>query len=189
MGRLGRFLLGLAGPAVAYASVAASVAASPWFSWASNALSDLGHSARSPVAPVFNAGLILGGALTLAYAARYMAPEAPAGGTALALTSVLMQMVGGFDEAYGTLHLYVSLAFFGAGLVAPMVHALETSRPRGALYAMLALIPWMLYPSLPVGIAVPELLSTLPVAAWVVDHSLTGLGSHIDIPQRYIRVR
>jgi hypothetical membrane protein len=36
---------------------------SGWFNPLTNALSDLGHATRSPVAPIFNLGLSLGGFL------------------------------------------------------------------------------------------------------------------------------
>jgi len=55
--------------AVPLIMIAVSIALSPWFNIVKNALSDLGHATRSSVAPLFNLGLSLGGALTILTAA------------------------------------------------------------------------------------------------------------------------
>jgi len=67
-------LLGLVAPLIAIIFIVTSIVLSPWFSWWSNALSDLGRSAatdvapKSEVAPLFNFGLLLSGFLTILYA-------------------------------------------------------------------------------------------------------------------------
>ena len=58
-------LFGVVGPLVAYISMGVSIVLSPWFSWESNALSDLGHAFRSEVASIFNFGLLLAGFLMM----------------------------------------------------------------------------------------------------------------------------
>jgi len=45
---------GIVGPIVSYVLIAVSILLSPWFSWQRNALSDLGHSTKSNVSPIFN---------------------------------------------------------------------------------------------------------------------------------------
>jgi hypothetical membrane protein len=54
-------LFGVVGPLIAYFSIGVSMVLSPWFSWESNALSDLGHAIKSEVASIFNFGLLLVG--------------------------------------------------------------------------------------------------------------------------------
>jgi hypothetical membrane protein len=54
-------LFGVVGPLVAYLFIGVSIVLSPWFSWWSNALSDLGHSVDSDVALLYNFGLLLAG--------------------------------------------------------------------------------------------------------------------------------
>ncbi|MCK4483018.1 hypothetical protein KAU55_07295, partial [Candidatus Bathyarchaeota archaeon] len=54
-------LFGVIGSLLAYFSIGVSIALSPWFSWETNALSDLGHAVNSGVAPIFNFGLLLSG--------------------------------------------------------------------------------------------------------------------------------
>ena len=56
---------GVIAPVCALVSVGISIILSPWFSWTDNALSDLGVS---PVAPIFNGGLILTGILLSLFA-------------------------------------------------------------------------------------------------------------------------
>jgi len=61
-------LFGVFGPLLVYVSIALSLVLSPWFSWESNALSDLGHAVNSNVASIFNLGLLLAGFLLMIYA-------------------------------------------------------------------------------------------------------------------------
>ena len=58
-------LFGVVGPLVAYFFIVVSIGLSPWFSWSSNALSDLGHSVDSDVASLYNFGLLLAGFLMM----------------------------------------------------------------------------------------------------------------------------
>ena len=56
-------LFGVVGPLVAYFFIGLSIILSPWFSWSTDALSDLGHSVKSDVASLYNFGLLLAGFL------------------------------------------------------------------------------------------------------------------------------
>lgn len=51
-------LFGVIGPLLAYVFIGVSIMLSPWFTWESSALSDLGHSVNSEVASIFNIGLL-----------------------------------------------------------------------------------------------------------------------------------
>ena len=61
-------LFGVFGPLLLYISIAVSLVLSPWFSWETNTLSDLGHAVNSDVAAIFNLGLLLAGFLLMLYA-------------------------------------------------------------------------------------------------------------------------
>ncbi|RLG72060.1 MAG: hypothetical protein DRO08_03810, partial [Thermoprotei archaeon] len=61
------FLTGITGLLIPYVCTFTSIALSPWFSWSKNALSDLGRSMESNVAPIFNLGLVIGGILIYQY--------------------------------------------------------------------------------------------------------------------------
>mgnify|MGYP006275243793 FL=1 len=64
--RLAR-LSGTAAPVVSFGSILLATVLAPWFSWAGDALSDLGVPATSAVAPLFNYGLVVGGLLAVPY--------------------------------------------------------------------------------------------------------------------------
>ena len=60
-------LFGVFGPLLVYVSIAVSLIISPWFSWETNALSDLGNAITSDAAAIFNLGLLLSGFLLMIY--------------------------------------------------------------------------------------------------------------------------
>ncbi len=170
---------GLAGIAIAWAAVCASIALSPQFSWQANALSDLGHSVRSVVAPIFNFGLALGGALLLLYAVGYLLPRARLSGMLMAVAAFALQLVAVFDEVYGRLHFLVSIFFFTMLLAALLAYALER-RSRLALTSfLLGISTWILYWAgvYTAGIAVPEAVSALSTSAWIILDSAKALGT------------
>jgi hypothetical membrane protein len=64
--RLAR-LSGTVAPVVSLGCILLATLLVPWFSWADDALSELGVPATSAVAPLFNYGLVVGGLLALPY--------------------------------------------------------------------------------------------------------------------------
>lgn len=106
------WILAILGPALVYTFIAVSIALSPWFSWDSDALSDLGHSTRSGAAPYYNFGLFIGGFFLVAYGLLNLRLRRPFTASGPILSALALQSVGVFDEVYGSLHGFVSVAFF-----------------------------------------------------------------------------
>ena len=167
-------LLGVVGPILAYVSIAASIAFSPWFSWYSNALSDLGHSVKSEAAPIFNLGLLTTGFLMLVYTVAAFRKHAKYTSICLVFSAFLLQLIATFDEVYGSLHFVVSVLFFISIGITSIVYAVE----RKSLFALIAfiigLVSWILYGMkiYSAGIAVPETISSLAVASLLVSSAL-----------------
>jgi len=167
-------LLGLAAPVVAYIFIGVAIAQSPWFRWDGNALSDLGHSSWSSVAPVFNFGLLFTGFLIVAYALLSLRHSARWTSLALAVAAFSRPLVGAFNEVYGVLHYAVSILFFVSMGVASLVYAAERRSYLGVAAFAIGLAAWVLYwlDIYSSGVAVPEAVSTLAVMPWVMSTAL-----------------
>ncbi|MCJ7610147.1 DUF998 domain-containing protein [Candidatus Bathyarchaeota archaeon] len=167
-------LLGLAAPVVAYIFIGVAIAQSPWFRWDGNALSDLGHSSWSSVAPVFNFGLLFTGFLIVAYALLSLRHSARWTSLALAVAAFSLQLVGAFNEVYGVLHYAVSILFFVSMGVASLVYAAVRRSYLGVAAFAIGLAAWVLYwlDIYSSGVAVPEAVSTLAVMPWVMSTAL-----------------
>ena len=105
-------LFGLVAPLIAIFFIVVSIVLSPWFSWWSNALSDLGHSVNSGVAPIFNFSLLLSGFLTTIYSITSFRNHAKYTSYVLVIVGLTLQLVVAFNEVYGSLHFQVSVLFF-----------------------------------------------------------------------------
>lgn len=177
----GRRVAGLCGaavPIVALSFIFISIRFSPWFSWSSNALSDLGVG---EAALVFNSGLMISGILTCFFAAGLFTAFGGQtlrrfGATLLFIDGIALSGIGLFSEAYGPIHLYFSVAFFllfpmslfviGAGTI------LAGGRGFGSFTVMmgiLAALPWAFGWS---AVAVPEMLSAIAASAWSMAQGL-----------------
>ncbi|MCJ7425319.1 DUF998 domain-containing protein [Candidatus Bathyarchaeota archaeon] len=160
-------LVGFFAPCIVYLSIGVSILFSPWCSWQRNALSDLGHSVKSPVAPIFNLGVLLTGFLTIVYAVTVLKKHAPYTCICLVVSASILQLVATFDEVYGSLHGVVAILFFLSLWGTAVVNAIE-KRSRLALLAFLGgLSAWLLYGMevYSAGIAVPEIVSFAAVAS------------------------
>ena len=118
-------LFGVFGPLVAYISIGVSIVLSPWFSWESNALSDLGHAVRSEVASIFNFGLLLAGFLLMVYAVTAFRKHAKYTSICLLTSAFMIQLLATFDEVYGFLHYAVSVPHFMMLSVTSIVYTIE----------------------------------------------------------------
>ncbi len=163
-------LFGVVGPLVAYVFIGASILLSPWFSWERNALSDLGHAVKSPVAPIFNLGLLLAGFLTILYAVMSFKKHAKYTSINLVVSSILLQLVATFDEVYVFLHGTVSVLFFISISITSLVYAYERKSSLAAIAFIISLSSWILYALkiYAVGIAVPETISSVAVVSLFV---------------------
>lgn len=163
-------LFAVVGPLVAYISIGVSIALSPWFSWEVNALSDLGHSVKSKVAPIFNLGISMASFLVIIYAVTSFRKHAKYTSICLAASAFLLQLVATFDEVYGFLHFAVSVLFFISLGITSIVYAIERKSFLAVIALVIGLSSWILYEMkvYSVGVAVPEAISTLAVASFLV---------------------
>jgi len=167
-------LLGTIGPVIAYVFIGISIALSPWFSWSNNALSDLGHSVKSGVAPVFNLGLLLTGFTILVYAVTALKKHSRYTSICLSASAFLLQSIATFNEAYGFLHYAVSVLFFVSLGVALIVYAIERKSSLTVAAFIIGFGSWILFWSkiYSAGVAVPEVISSTAVTFWLVLSSL-----------------
>lgn len=161
------------------ALIGAAAAFSGWFNIYTNALSDLGHATRSRVAPLFNLGLSLGGFIIIVYSALWLRRISPLFSALTAITGYAMTLVAVFDEVYGRLHFYVSVALFlcMATLLLYYAARLATSASKRAsaiLALALAVSVWVLHLTarVPPGAAIPELVSVAALIPFHVEVAL-----------------
>ena len=173
---------GVAAVTVAFAGILAAVASAPWFSWASNALSDLGV-AGGLTAALFNYSLIAGGVLSLPFA-WWLATTADSRfgvltAVGFAATGVCMAGVGlfpsdtslHFPAAAGTyLGLTYTLALDASDAVVARAPRRALAGIWGALGHLTMWIAWAVVgPSAGIpGLALPEVAGALVLAVWVV---------------------
>ena len=164
-------LFGIVGPLLAYACVGASIALSPWFTWQSSALSDLGHSIKSQVAPLFNFGLLLTGFLTVFYSMTSYKKIAKYTSYFLVLTGLALQLVATFDEVYGNLHFLVSVLFFVSLSFASLTYFIEKKSILAILAFIIGIISWILFwlEIYSAGIAIPEIISAIATFPWIIE--------------------
>lgn len=159
------------------------------FSWRINALSDLGVS---KVADLFNYSLILVGILNFIFAIGFVRAYAKGalfylGGVMLILGGGSLSLVGVFTEAYGALHLYVSVGYFFLFPIAMTLVGLAFVRmnmqTKGypsilagiiALLVILGGVTLQWHRWLGLGFAVPEFAESVVIAAWLV-----GMGASL----------
>ncbi len=167
-------LFGVVGPIVAYLSIGVSIAFSPWFSWEVNALSDLGHSVKSEVAPIFNLGLLLSGFLVTVYALIAFRKHAKYTSICLVASALSLQLIATFDEVYGFLHFAVSVLFFVSIGITSIMYAIERKSSLAVISFIIVLGSWALYEMkiYRAGVAVPEIISTLAVASFLIYSAL-----------------
>lgn len=172
-------LAGPAGIAVTLGTVAVAVLLSPWFSWTANALSDLGHPSRA-TAPLFNGGLVVAGLLGLAFATRLWPETTNAAhrlGLGLVALSFLALALVGVVPAGRPLHTPVAVVIFAAltyALFASATGDVLAGRDRRAIattwLAVAHVTGWAVWPLSGLsGIAIPETVGSLVLAAWVLS--------------------
>ena len=182
-------LFGLLAPLIAIIFIAASIVLSPWFSWGSNALSDLGRSAdiemmpKSDVAPLFNFGLLLSGFFLIFYSITSFRNHAKYTSYVLVIVGLTLQLVATFDEVYGSLHFQVSVLFFAALGFASISYVIEKRSVLAFASLIIGFGSWILYGMeiYSVGIAVPETISSMATVTWVM---LSALRIHFDKSDR-----
>jgi hypothetical membrane protein len=166
---------------LAFAFILSAVASDPQFSLVNNALSDLGV-VSGVTAVLFNSGLIVGGVLCFVFATGlfvFLGNRAVGriGASVLVLASLALAAIGVFPESVGSVHLFVSVAFFVLLPVSMLFISGAfwlTSQVRVAVFTLLvafvAAAPWVLLFSVRYvsGVAIPEFVSGLAGAVWAV---------------------
>lgn len=167
-------LFGMVGPLVGFVFICASIMFSPWFSWQSNALSDLGHSVNSGVAPLFNFGLFLSGFLVIIYSIGSLRNYARYSSYCLLISALMLQLVAAFDEVYGLLHFAVSVLFFASLGVSLIVYAVEKRSILAVAMFIIGLSSWVLFWAdiYGGGVAVPETISSAAITLWIISAAL-----------------
>jgi len=162
-------LFGVFGPLLVYASIALSLVLSPWFSWQSNALSDLGHAVTSDAAPIFNLGLLLAGFLLMVYALTVFQKHAKYSSLCLLVSTFLVQLLAAFNEVYGPLHYAAAVPHFLMLSLTSIVYTVEKRSTVALTTFILVMFSWLLYSLniFNIGVAVPETVSKL-VLAWIM---------------------
>ena len=163
-------LLGIVGPLIAYISIGVSIMLSPWFSWETSALSDLGDAVDSEAAPIFNLGLLLAGFLILVYAITVFKRHAKYTSIFLVMSALSLQLVATFNEAYGFSHVVVSVLLFLSIGAASLTYAIERKSYLAVAAFIIGLISWVLFEMkiYSLGVAVPETISTVMAVLWVI---------------------
>lgn len=167
-------LFGVIGPLIAFVSIGVSIALSPWFSWETDALSDLGHAVESGVAPIFNFGLLLTGFFLTIYAVKVLKVHARWTGYSLVISAFTLQLVAVFDEVYVLLHLVVSILFFVSLCVTSLFYAVERKSYSAVAALAIGLVSWIFYWAeiYSAGVAVPETMSSVAVLFWIIPSAL-----------------
>lgn len=166
--------LGIIGPGVAIFFICLSVYLSPSFNWYKNALSDLGHSQESGVAPIFNFGLLLSGFLTVIYASKSLSNYAKYTSVLVAFSALMLQFIATFDEIYGRIHFIVSVLFFISAGASCIIYFIEKKSVLAIAAFVIGLTSWLFYWAniYGVGIAVPEMISGVSVTSCLIESSL-----------------
>lgn len=162
-------VFGVFGPLLVYVSILLSLVLSPWFSWESNALSDLGHAVTSDAAPIFNLGLLLAGFFMMIYALTVFQKHAKYSSFCLLVSTFLVQLLAVFNEVYGSLHYVVAVPHFVMLSFTSIVYTVEKRSAVALSTFIIVMFSWLLYGLniFNIGIAVPEIVSKL-VLAWIM---------------------
>ncbi|WP_224336949.1 DUF998 domain-containing protein [Haloprofundus halobius] len=177
--------LGRVAPAVTLGAILTATVVAPWFSWSRDALSELGVD---PVtALLFNGGLVVGALLALPYAVPLWRAAVSRASRVVAvlfaLTAVAMGLVGVFPMDTSP-HFAVAVAFYlllTATLAADgVVRRRATTGRRSLTLVVVHLLSWAAWAAgwFPgPGLALPELVGAVILAAWVLALSPVATAS------------
>jgi hypothetical membrane protein len=175
-------IAGFAAPFVAFIFISDAIASYPSFSWTENALSDLGV-VPGLTSVLFTVGLCGGGILAVAFSVlglySYAGEKAlgKVGAAFFAAASISLILIGIFNEHFRPTHYIVSVTFFFFAPLAffTLTAAFYKYRKRAlaaftVVAALVAAIPWILQLTIQYvpNVAVPETISGLTVAIWVI---------------------
>ena len=168
---------GIFAPLIAFALILLAIVYSPRFSWAENALSDLGVQ-QGVTAVLFNLGLIISGLLILVFALGLFVglrgrTLGKTGAFILVLDALALTAIGVFPENVKPMHLYASVAFFvlfPTSLFFIGTALLQMSQLNLGMFTFLIAIVAALVWVIPYGggVAVPETLAALSASTWSI---------------------
>jgi hypothetical membrane protein len=178
---------GIVGPFYAFMSIMIAIIVSPWFTWTSNALSDLGNLSKYATSPisslVFNSGLIVAGIITI-FAALGLIMNvkkhigALISGVVLLVGTIALICIGLFPENFPPWHFIFSVVLFVSIALAMLLFGGVFTFYRGTrrlgyfslITGLIAAAPWIPYMFLnwSVGAAVPEIISAITVYLWII---------------------
>jgi hypothetical membrane protein len=162
-------LFGVFGPLLLFLSIATALVFSPWFSWETNALSDLGHAVTSDAAAIFNLGLLLSGFFLMIYAVTVFKKHARYSSFGLLVSTFLVQLLAAFNETYGSIHYVVAVPHFVMLSITSIIYTVEKRSVFAFTTFLIVMFSWLLYTLniVNIGIAVPEIISKL-VVTWIM---------------------
>ena len=182
---------GIVTPIIAFMFISLSIGSAPEFSWANNALSDLGVM-PGVTATLFNYDLIVSGILGFIFATslfrllrfkilsrntrlRYPTHMGLGGALLFSLACLALAAIGVFPENVRFVHFFASVAFFVLliGSLLRMGIGFWRARQKSLaaftlLLGVVAAVPWLLlfvvrYVS---GLAIPEFISAIAGGLW-----------------------
>ena len=168
-------MCGILGPLIAFGAIAASIHLHPWFSWADNALSDLGALGTS-YNTIFNLGLVASGIAGLIFTLglpRLVSRRAGLVGVAVFGFGMISLILIGVFPSGTSPHGLVSVAFYGLSLLGLVILGVDQLRGRSerawgafilsilalalAAVKFLSIIPYDL------GAAIPEIIGAIAI--------------------------
>lgn len=168
-------LCGMVTPIVAYVFILIAIAIHPWFTWADNALSDLG-AVDTAYNNIFNFGMIVSGLLGVIFAlGMFREVEEKLGvlGMGIFLAGMIFLVLLGVFPSGTSPHMAISIMFFiysGVGIILFGVDQLwDFAEPVWGIFALASVIPLLaaitIIYSIPydLGYAIPEFLGTIPI--------------------------
>ena len=173
-------ICGILGSTLPLVMVLSATFLSSWFSWNTNALSEMGVGEQ---AALFNGAVLIGGALNFLFALGLRhnldgGKLTQAGVVSIMVSSISLALVGIFTIDYLSLHGIVAFGYFmltpagflliGLGTKEETIKKLSFSCGIAALFAILVLPVLILALSLGIGFAVPELVEGLVISVWTL---------------------
>ena len=171
-------VFGIIGPVIAISFLILDISLSPWYSWGTSALSDLGVHQYSFL---FNGGLIVEAVANLIFAIGLRKLNLASSGTAaaLAVAGVSLGLVGIFNENYHPLHLIFALIYF---IIFPFAIIAFSSGKRnssnysatvgyacaaiGLVFIIVGIIQDFNVFSTPLGLGVYEFVEAIMLSVW-----------------------
>lgn len=181
---------GILGSILPLVMVLSATFLSSWFSWNTNALSEMGVGEQ---AALFNSAVLIGGALNFLFALglHHHLNEGKltlSGVVLIMISSVALALVGIFTVDYLFLHGMAAFGYFmlapagflliGFGTKERTIRKLSFACGIAALFAILVLPVLILALSLGIGFAVPELIESLAISVWTLPMSARLLAAN-----------